>query len=297
MGSAGNSAQKSMLRMEKEMTIGNHAPAAEPAPITPEEFEELHSRGLAYAQTCLAAFEEGLYQLVSAAGVTEPPRPADTADTADPAATEVDGARVFWRYVDQTKNVAALLVRSIEQVVVYANEPLAWILLETAARQFGFAAGTVSQLRGVVGHTEDEVHAEALTMMLRKELVVEPRSIVEVVDLGAGPGAVPDMRPAAVYDSMALQSYAFAAAVCASIPTSACGPYPRRAIARMAYREILARIVDESAELLAAVASDLGFREVAVEAGRADDAVDALWHSGPDPEVMFRGGEGVVDAA
>lgn len=243
------------------------------------EVDEMDTRGLRYAMDRLDELETELWTAEGAVDVRE------------------NDLQLFWRFVSQIRNVASVLGFSLFARLEQANGPLSWVLLEVARRQLGFASITAGQIQGVREKSDDEGHASTLTMLLRRELIAAPRSLTELVDLGAGPEVVPDMRPDTAFESMALECYAFTVQACASVSLSESEPYPRRRVEQAGYREILARVIEETAELLGERARAAGCGRVEAKAAIASDAVDVLLSTGLEPEMVFGPDEGLPGAA
>lgn len=221
-------------------------------------------------------------------------------------------ARHLGRMVDQLCTMSTLVELSLRQRRQLGDPTTAWVLLEQARQQLGWAASTAGALARSIARAEGEVapgpvDADAgltgdvlsdaalpddettmiddiLEFFLERDLAPRPDHAREVVDMGDGVGVIPDPRPRTPLELVPLQLLSATAMQCGSVIDD---PAPRTLVDRLAYGTYVARILGEASELLREHGPAAGQRELERLADTAQEAADIMWQLTPGPLDVF----------
>ncbi|MEH6623806.1 MULTISPECIES: hypothetical protein [Dietzia] len=216
-------------------------------------------------------------------------------------------ARHLGRMVDQLCTMSTLVELSLRQRRELGDPTTAWVLLEQARQQLGWAASTAGALARSIARAEGDVARgpadadaglpddalpddettmidDVLEFFLERDLAPRPDHAREVVDMGDGVGVIPDPRPLTPLELVPLQLLSATAMQCGSVIDD---PAPRTLVDRMAYGTYVARLLDEASELLREYGPAAGQRELERLADTAQEAADIMWQLTPGPLEVF----------
>lgn len=186
------------------------------------------------------------------------------------------------RTVDQVSAATDLLALSADRTIERGCAATGWALLDLARVQLAHAANEV------IGREEARARFGlppfAVMWLLARDLAGGADVAGEVVDLGAGPGRVPDLRPVTALEMPPLQFLAATAMAEGEILRQ---EMPGRVQERVAYREYLAVLVEVAVDLLverAAAAADAAITDIA---RRYAPLADGVRRIGPGVEEVF----------
>ena len=274
-----------------------------PAVFTKAQLFEDQDRGLGYAQGSVEQLTLGLSVWLTDIASDGSGRGQDASDR----------ARLLGRMVDQLLTMSTLVELSLRQRLEEGDPTTAWVLLEQARQQLGWAARTAGALSGAVAAKagiasapgdapesdavfpdEEPPAALVLEYLLQRDLIPRPEYAGELMDMGEGVGVIPDPRPETPLELVPLQMLSATAMQCGSVIADA---MPRTLVDRMAYGTYVATLVDEAAELLREHGRATVQRPLQRLADIAQEAADIVWQLTPGPLEVFPPREGGHAAA
>ncbi len=208
-----------------------------------------------------------------------------------------EAARLFARMVDQLTTMCQLLAFSVGQMHEEGDMSTAWILLEQARQQLGFAAVTAATMDGTLAAEDEAATAASLTWFVHRDLLPTPKGAGQLIDFGCGEFVLPDFRPDVALELMPLQFMANAAMRYGTVSSGPGGPMPRPRVERMAYGEYLAIVIDEAMNLLDTRARQADVEELVTRAGGGAEAANLLWQTGIGPWQVLPGSAAEPGAA
>lgn len=230
-------------------------------------------------------------------------------DRPDHVADRIDSSRSYLNWLGgelvqrpdglglQLSRVCELVDLALGQVAVYGDLGMAWILLEQARQQVGYAA-VMSANGGVrLGDNANkfEVQAEKSAMahlawFLQRDLMPWPDDVSMVVDFGDETGAVPDFRPDSAFELLPLQLLAHTAMTAgAGKGAQALGDR----VMEMAFGAYVEAVMCEAMELLDEFGADQSGVEALVETGY--EVAHLVAGAFPPAFQVFRGPAGMPD--
>lgn len=271
-------------------TASGDRPGGVPAVLTTAQLFEGQNRGMDFAMEKVESLVLGLTDWLSD---IEP-------DGAGRGQGASDRSRLLGRMVDQLLTMSALVELSLRQRREQGDATTAWVLLEQARQQLGWAARTAGALEGTVpgdveivsDREEDVVFADeeplptavVLEYLIQRDLIPQPEYAGELMDMGEGIGVIPDPRPETPFELVPLQMLSAAAMRCGSVVAEAT---PRTLVDRMAYGTYVARLLEEAAEVLGGQGRAAGQRELQRLAEVGKGAADRMRQMTPDPLEVF----------
>lgn len=221
-------------------------------------------------------------------------------------------ARHLGRMVDQLCTMSTLVELSLRQRRELGDPTTAWVLLEQARQQLGWAARTAGALARSIAGAEGDIAAgpadaaagptdnalsdqslpgdettvvgDAVEFLLERDLDPHPDHATEFLDMGDGVGVIPDPRPLTPLEMVPLQLLSASAMQCGSVIDD---PAPRALVDRMAYGTYVARVLDEASGLLRERGRAAGQRELERLADTGQEAADMMWQLSPGPLEVF----------
>lgn len=221
-------------------------------------------------------------------------------------------ARHLGRMVDQLCTMSTLVELSLRQRRELGDPTTAWVLLEQARQQLGWAARTAGALARSIAGAEGDIAAgpadaaagptdnalsdqslpgdettvvgDAVEFLLERDLDPHPDHAKEFLDMGDGVGVIPDPRPLTPLEMVPLQLLSASAMQRGSVIDD---PAPRALVDRMAYGTYVARVLDEASELLRERGRAAGQRELERLADTGQEAADMMWQLSPGPMEVF----------
>ena len=228
-------------------------------------------------------------------------------------------ARHLGRMVDQLCTMSTLVELSLRQRRELGDPTTAWVLLEQARQQLGWAARTAGALARSIAGAEGDIAAspadaaagpadaaagptddalsdqllpgdettmvgDAVEFLLERDLDPHPDHAEEFLDMGDGVGVIPDPRPLTPLEMIPLQLLSASAMQRGSVIDD---PAPRALVDRMAYGTYVARVLDEASELLRERGRAAGQRELERLADTGQEAADIMWQLSPGPLEVF----------
>ena len=209
-----------------------------------------------------------------------------------------DRSRLLGCMIDQLCTMSTLVGLSLRQRRVQGDPTTAWVLLEQARQQLGWAARTAGARRGsvvakagIVSEPEEDAMLEdeeppatalVLEYLLQRDLIPRPEYAAELMDMGEGIGVIPDPRPETPFELVPLQMLSAAVMRCGSVIADA---MPRQIVDRMAYGTYVATLLEEVAGLLEE--HSVGQAQLRRLAGIAQEAADMVWQLTPGPLEAF----------
>lgn len=220
-----------------------------------------------------------------------------------------DRSRLLGRMIDQLLTMSTLIELSLRQRRELGDPTTAWILLEQARQQLGWAAltagalkGTVSERVGIVPEQDDDAElaleespavATVLEFLIQRDLIPQPEYAGELLDMGVGLGVIPDPRPVTPLELVPLQMLSAAAMQRGSVVS---GARPRPVVDRMAYDTYVSTLLDEAADLLGERSCATGDRQLDQLAEIGRDAVITMRQLTSNPLEVFPPREGGTTA-
>lgn len=276
-----------------------------PMLFTGPEIVKSANRGLDEARSQMKDIGDQLFVWLSDVGVEGDGR-------GRPASAK---SRYFARMVDQLTTMGKLLDISIGQWQDDCDSSTAWVVLELARQQFGYAALTAGLMTNSTSASDLSDHSDplevsdvpdfhdaravsaaatGLSILMQRDLLPEPAHAGQVVDFGNGDGSLPDFRPETPLNLGSLQ---LLANTVMQWGTVIAGPMPPFRIEKMAYGTYLAMIIEESMELLHEHATVAEQPVLVREANHGLDAAGLLHATTQKPWEVFLTGENGADAA
>lgn len=266
-----------------------------PAVITTAQLIEDQNRSMDYALDKVGSLTLGLTVWLSDIESDGAGRGQDASDR----------SRLLGRMVDQLLTMSTLVELSLRQRREQGDPTTAWVLLEQARQQLGWAARTAGALEGtvpeeatIVSDPEDNVVCAdeeplstslVLEYLIQRDLIPRAEYAEESMDMGEGIGVIPDPRPETPFELVPLQMLSAAAMRCGAVISDAT---PRTLVDRMAYGTYVATLLTEAAEVLSEQGRAAGQHQLQRFAEVGREAGNMMLRATPGPLEVFPPREG-----